>query len=701
MPPLSFSFGGMMVSESTITFPAYIGISNTNTPLLLSSITFMFMNRGTGSYAYDYLGDPIIEYSDDGTTWTPIPTTYSLGENVNYKYTAASGPAPAYYTGAKSISISQYSHSTKHSYWRVAFQSGSLSSRPWFGIFIPEITWLDPSSTQLFYEDTNFGESDLDSLQWAQSENVLYVTSGTNKKPMSITYNNGALSVADFEPQVGGQSIWETHGFPACVSVFQNRLCFAGFNEFRGRVVMSKFGDFDDYTVPSPITSLSPIVADSLQLTSRIDFLWAGDKALYGLSAEGVSMIDAGGGVIATDQIEFQLRNREPAAGILPTVKDDIMVYVGRNLQKIMVTDFDFVVQRYRAVVLSNTYDNFLQSGIKSIHYVPTKARLIYGLLNDGKGFMLLFDQPSSKNSVYPFSIAGSMSDILPIKYKDTTKLLVVASYNNTWCLVQKDAQPEVTLMDFMSDSEKKSYTDVFIKQNVFLDYYTIYDLETEIDGFPCAETYRAGEEVETLIDGNYVGLAVAQAKELHKLESPDFGTEYYVADIEDGAPVWEQDSSTGNWSCNGTLTVSGNDLYINSIEVNDTHNTLEVAWVELEEPSSHVIYGIKYDSYLAIKLVSPYMIRKFPREVAVNFINTGYVELGNTFGDLRPALDNIVDNITLDNNPMFVNGNYEKTLDKQAFETPYVIIRSDKGLPFSVTGIDYEVDYSNYQGGV
>jgi hypothetical protein len=47
------------------------------------------------------------------------------------------------------------------------------------------------------------------------------------------------------------------------------------------------------------------------------------------------------------------------------------------------------------------------------------------------------------------------------------------------------------------------------------------------------------------------------------------------------------------------------------------------------------------------------------------------------------------------------MNGNYTKTLDKQAFETPYVIVRSDKGLPFIITGIDYKVDMSNYQGGV
>ena len=141
--------------------------------------------------------------------------------------------------------------------------------------------------------------------------------------------------------------------------------------------------------------------------------------------------------------------------------------------------------------------------------------------------------------------------------------------------------------------------------------------------------------------------------------------------------------------------------MSINNIMVTDQGSTLDVVCCDLVTPAKRVNFGIPYNSHAVIKFVSPYMIRKFPREIGINFINTGYLELGNSFNDMRPVLGNIAETVTLDNMPILMNGNYEKTLDKQAFETPYVIIRSDKGLPFSVTGIDYEVDYSNYQGGV
>lgn len=693
---------GTAVIKKSVTMPAYISISNTQTALVLTEITFRFENKSNGSYKYDYLGDPLIEYSDDGTTWTPVPTSYNFGENLNINYTAASGPAEALYHGGKTITIRQSEHSVVHNYWRVLFQTKSISSNiEGLAVHITNIVWRNPNSTTIFEANTNFGIDDLDSLQWAQSGTVLYVTSGKNKQPMSISYNNGTFTVADFSPTVSGNSIWDTHGFPACVSVFQNRLCFAGFETFKGRIVASKFGDFNDYTIPSPIQATSPIIADSLQLKSRIDFLWSGDKALYALSAEGVSMIDAGGGVIATDQIEFQLRNREPAAGILPTVKDDIMVYVGRNLQKIMITDFDFVVQRYKAVVLSTGYDDTLQSGIKAIHYIPTKARLIYGLLNDGKGFMLLFDSALQKNAIYPYSMEGNMTDILPVKQGDITKLLTVASYNSVWGILQKDAQPNLSIMDFMSEEEQKDYTATFLKNNMYLDYYTICDSDTQITWCPAPEVFSEEDSVEVLVDGVYDGKHYLISKTLHLLQSPNYATKYYVENIADGEPAWVQNTETGLWNCYGVLTINGATMSINSIEVEDQEETLDILACEVLYPAKRIVIGFPYESYAAIKLVTPYMIRKFPREIAVNFINTAHLELGNTFNDLQPVLGNIAENITLDNRPILLNGNYEKTLDKQAFETPYIIVYNNKGLPFTITGIDYEVDYSNYQGGV
>lgn len=677
--------------------PFVFDIANTNTALFMQKIKFKFGGYSPSPSYYSYLIDPTIEYSDDGVTWTPCPTIFEIGEKRSGTVTYFD----TFYVTTAEIIVSQNTVFSEHHYWRVSFAGKHIPEEYeiYLSTAIVSIDWGKASGSVLFEANTNFGFEDIDVLQYAQSGNAMYLTSGTNKQPMKISYNNGVFTIADFTPS-DESTIWQTNGFPACVEVFQNRLCFAGFTAFPGRVLMSEFGQLENFHIPNPVLPTSPISADSLQLKSRVDFLWGGDKALYGLSAEGVSMIDAGGGVVATDQIEFQLRNREPAAGIAPTVKDDIMVYLGRDQSKVLITDFDFVVQRYRAVMLSTGYDNFLSKGVKELHYIPTKARLIYGILKDGTGFTILFDQALSKNALYPFAISGSMYDITPLKYQDTTKLLVVASWGNAWGIVQKEPQSDAQMMDFMSEDEQKNYTRNFISQTAFMDSVQQYSTDTDVVYAPINQPVSNTSYIGVVADGVYYTVQPTQ-KTLYMVNNANFTTKFYVQAMADGENVWVKNSETGVWEFYGNLTVSGGVMSINGITLVDGGETLDVFACVLVEPATNVTIGVPYNSYAVIKFISPYMIRKFPREIGVNFINTGYLELGNSFNDMRPVLGNIADTVTLDNMPILMNGNYEKTLDKQAFETPYVIVRSDKGLPFTITGIDYEIDYSNYQGGV
>lgn len=638
----------------------FFSIENVS-PVVFSGceITWLTTDNYNHNFVWRAGTDPVIQYSDDGETWMPIQTDVSAPELTSSDFSSGISIGNLTKTYYK-YSIRNNSYLTAHNYWRVLFtnvyNNGTFHSAEnpsalnWAGTIlqVANSSFVSGSTiTNLVFNNCPYENEDLDNIKWSQNYRTLTMAC-KGKIPYQITISGGVFTDSTFTPS-DYTGLWSAMGFPACVTYYQNRLWFGGFDAFPTRVYASAFNqsdsgaDFAKFTIPSPITSTSPIMADGTEISNIIENMWGGNNALYCLSADGISMIDAQGAIVATNQVEFKLRNREPVNSMVPTVKDDIMIYLGRDKRKILITDYDFVVQRFKANCISDNYNNFFQSGIRELHYIPRRSSLIYGTLEDGKWFALLFDIDKGKNALYPFESTGTIIDIQPIKYGDETKLVILTQLPSyQYILEEKFPQDDQKIMDFMSTQEKQDYTEDVIKsRQAYLDHSIKLAFETPttiIDNLP----YLKDEEIEVIADGQYLG------------------TKTVLADIDTG-----------------------------------------VTYIELDEPASEVVMGYKYDSYAVLKFLTPYTERKFPKEIAVNFINTGYLEVGNTFDSLKSVLNNLVESVSISNKRILMNGNYAKTLDKHSFETPYVIVRSDKGLPFIITGMDYRVDLSNYQGGV
>lgn len=864
---------GALFSYRPVPTPKKINIKiSSEDPQILKSLCLRWANTCSGDHLDHYKAwiDPIIYYSDDGTNWTAVRTQVSnpivVGDGDMYKYShywVADGQTESivYY---KATNVE---HNEAHKHWAV-WCNDYIPNHWTYGteridMFVENVTYV-PSTTAQFVEDNTFFSADLlDNIKYAQNDSLMILTNGKDT-PLKIEYAAGTFTVEDFNYTMDA-----AQGKPNCVAFYQNRLWFGGFTVFPTRVWASGFGNFTDFTIPETILPTSPISADAVQIQSIIENLWGGNDALYCLSEDGVSMIDAQGGIVATDQIEFKLRNREPVDKMTPTIKDDIMIYLGRNQRKILLTDYDFVVQRFKANNISTSYDDFLQSGIRELHYIPNRASLIYGILHDGKWFALLFDQDRQKNALFPFETNGKIIDIQPIKYGSVTKLCLLTQRSGQYMLEEKMSQPDQKIMDFMSKEEKEEYTDYIKNDNEgYLDCTikkTFEEPVTEIENVP----FSSNDIVSVIADGAYLGdiqLTSSISTDLYawtydnktiytQTETPtttdglftykqellpnyeivstdddsitvhQSGTEdvpYYCwenpqqahssytasaavpgtwtrypagdgysTDVEPNIYyyAWKNGNTIGyhnkytnrgnrntllllsigdrltrypptpnpnvvvakidaiypikiytktenpvagdtvydsNFQPAGTLTLDNDEFVIvvdgtkygrkidddvihpEPVDTIDTYTRDSEADIAPENvklvlpaEASNVIFGYKYDSYAVLKFISPYNLQKFPVEISVNFINSGYLEVGNTFDSLKSVLNNLVETVTIDNKQILMNGNYTKTLDKQTFETPYVIVRSDKGLPFIITGIDYKVDTSNYQGGV
>jgi hypothetical protein len=601
----------------------YIGIHNKSTGFVLNSIVFNFQ-RSSGS-KNSYFTNPYLEVSDDGLDWEPVATSFNITTR-----TVEPGVGPIlYYVYLEITNTSTTIISGK--YWRVVF-----SSRVSNGMFSIKAKSIKVSSAteNLFDYNTNYAEDELQTIRFGQHAGTI-VFSCEGRIPSRIANNQGAIEFNDFTPS-STPKLWEINGgYPSCVSWFQNRLWFGGFAKYPSRVVGSEFGNSENFTiVDSGTKATDPISTDSVMVKNKITNIWSGDNVLYVLSPDGVSMLDAQGGVVATDQINFKLRNREPADSMTPTVKDDIMIYLGSDRRKIFITDYDFIVQRFKAKDLSIGYNGFLTSRIVALHYASRKCSLIYGYKDDGNMLALLFDVDMQKNALFPLDIGGDIKDMQVFKSGDKFRVLMVAQIADRWYLVEKNEQPEYTMMDFMTEEQKSEYAQTVMSNGLYLDYMTRRYYSEPVSVITDVP-YAVGTKVAVFADGNYIG---------------------------------EKD-----------CTADG---------------------IVLDSPASDFVLGYNYDAYAVLKLAAPYTSKKYPKEVATYLINTGYLEIGNSFDNLQPILNNMRDKLDLFYKPMLLNGEYTKTMDKLD-NSPYIILRSNEPMPFMITGIDFKVDYSNYQGGI
>lgn len=627
--PFILSTGGEYTIDGWDT--KYILITS-KTPSAIKSVDINFVLRhGADNNGYFYYSSPVLLFSDDTSNWTAVKTSFT---ETLYPFSQTGG---ATLVGINTATIRVFSEESigAHKYWKIRFDKRVFNVPSSYAYLIPSVFVVNIVATSLsstaFDTSTSYKEADLEKIKFSQLGSDIYFAC-QDKTPYIIELKENTFKGNLFKPS---ETIWEDNGNPSCVAGFQNRLAWSGFSTRKNRIILSEFGEYENYTVKTTdVKPTDPISVDSVEIKSTIDNLWAGNNALYALSSDGVSMLDAQGGVIATDQINFKLRNRESADGMTPTTKDDIMIYLGNDRRKIFITDYDFIVQRFKAKDLSIGYNGFLTSRIVALHYASRKCSLIYGYKDDGNMLALLFDVDLQKNALFPCNISGDIKDMQVFKSGDKFRVLMVAQIDDRWYLIEKNEQPEYSVMDFMTKNEKIAYTESLMRNGLYLDYMTrrYYNSPvSKITDLP----YGVGTKVAVFADGVYIG-----EKE-----------------------------------CNAGV-------------------------ITLDSPAKDFVLGYNYDAYAVLKLATPYTSKKYPKEVATYLINTGYLEIGNSFDNLQPILNNMRDKLDLFDKPTLLNGEYTKTMDKLD-NSPYIILRSNEPMPFMITGIDFKVDYSNYQGGI
>ncbi len=181
-----------------------------------------------------------------------------------------------------------------------------------------------------------------------------------------------------------------------------------------------------------------------------------------------------------TSTPDFSLRCSERASGITPTMKDNIMYYVGYDRRKIYAFSFDNNIQQFVAPDISRHWQEVLKNRVSEIHYVDSRSKCVVGSLEDGNGFFLFHE--GRDIGYFPFGINGFISDLSIIKDGDDTHVLMVVQRNGAW-MIERLHMPE-----FMRETnafEQKGWdrnlaTQENIKKSPFFDSWRVVKNEYE-----------------------------------------------------------------------------------------------------------------------------------------------------------------------------------------------------------------------------
>lgn len=214
-------------------------------------------------------------------------------------------------------------------------------------------------------------------------------------------------------------------GNPSLVGVFQDRLCFSGFENRPRQMNLSKTQDYSLFTLNTTNTiSTDPIEGTIGDMKSPISALFTSRQLVYAQSMDGLGTLSSGGDEVplTPTQIAAGLRNATPLSKDIEPVRQDQLIFcVGADNKTVYALDYDYQMARVPLNPLNEHCITLFDSGIKQMKSVYGRLPFLVFLLNDGtlivaiayktdRGFMFhAFPQSHASGKIQSIEVLAHM----------------------------------------------------------------------------------------------------------------------------------------------------------------------------------------------------------------------------------------------------------------------------------------------------
>lgn len=200
----------------------------------------------------------------------------------------------------------------------------------------------------------------------------------------------GFVSNSVYESAWGG-------GYPRCVELHEERLCFAGNREYPSTIWLSQTNNWDNFravsnldTDPLSYTLASDDGEPISWLVSRQDLMIGLGNCEWSLGSR-----DAGQALTASI-VQASSQSDDGAEYIMPARAGGMVVYVRRGARELGAISYDFASDSYNSMSLTTMHPEILGGGVKCIFNQLSPSNKIYALRNDGVLAVFTYDKENN-----------------------------------------------------------------------------------------------------------------------------------------------------------------------------------------------------------------------------------------------------------------------------------------------------------------
>jgi len=312
----------------------------------------------------------------------------------------------------------------------------------------------------------------------------------------SIIYGAAQASVATYRWQPGAFSA--TLGYPAAISVHEQRLVFGGTLTYPQTFWLSQTDDLENFLQGVADTDA---MMYTIYATDRNEIKWLkSGKVLVAGTSNGEYTIASEAGPITPTSIQIKRQSSYGSSYVPAQSVNDVILFTQRGGRKLREMKYEFSSDSYLAPDLTIFSEDITSEGIVQLAYQQQKYSNLWAITDDGKCIYLTYERDQDVKGWGQYVTDGTF---------DSVCVAQTSSYDNVYFIVERDGAKHIEVLH-----SRENLSDEVLEDCFYVD--SGIQLTGNTDAVLTGLGWLAGKAVSILADGKVLeGYTVSLAGDL------------------------------------------------------------------------------------------------------------------------------------------------------------------------------------------